>query len=230
MALRVVDEDLDRVEAHRLGVDQPDEELGRVEQLQERRLVGGPGERRGVALGEAEARRTRRPGGRAPRRPPRSSRAGACSRRGTGRGASPSRGSSATCPSPAGTRRESAGREPGDLDRDPHHLLLVEDHAHRVAEDRLEARVEVGHRLEALLPAEVRVDGVALDRARPDDRDLDDEIVEAASAATSAASASGPGSRPGRPRRCRPPGASRRPPGSPPAGGRGRCRRRSRAR
>ena len=54
MALRVVDEDLDRVEAHRLGVDQPDDELGRVEQLQERRLVGGPGEGRGVPLGEAE--------------------------------------------------------------------------------------------------------------------------------------------------------------------------------
>ncbi|MEA2612896.1 MAG: hypothetical protein QOI52_855, partial [Chloroflexota bacterium] len=30
MPFRVVDEDLDRVEAHRLGVDQPDEELGRV--------------------------------------------------------------------------------------------------------------------------------------------------------------------------------------------------------
>ena len=32
---RVVDEDLDRIEAHRLGIDQPDHELGRVEQLQE---------------------------------------------------------------------------------------------------------------------------------------------------------------------------------------------------
>ena len=72
----------------------------------------------------------------------------------------------------------SAGREARDLDRDPHDLLLVEDHAHRVPEDRLEARVEVRHRLEALLPAQVRVDGVALDRAGPDDRDLDDEVVE----------------------------------------------------
>ena len=56
MALRVVDQDLDRIEAHRLGVDQPDQELGRIEQLEERRFVGGPRECRGVALGEPEAR------------------------------------------------------------------------------------------------------------------------------------------------------------------------------
>ena len=43
--------------------------------------------------------------------------------------------------------------------------------------------MEVGHRLEALLPAQVRVDGVALDRAGPDDRDLHDEVVEAGRAA-----------------------------------------------
>src|SRR6266508_5772060 len=67
--------------------------------------------------------------------------------------------------------------EAGDLDRDPHHLLLVEDHTHRIPEDRLEARMEIRHRLETLLPAEIGVDGVSLDRARPDDRDLDDEIV-----------------------------------------------------
>ena len=39
--------------------------------------------------------------------------------------------------------------------------------------------MEVGHRLEALLAAQERVDGVALDRAGPDDRDLDHEVVEA---------------------------------------------------
>ena len=39
--------------------------------------------------------------------------------------------------------------------------------------------MEVGHRLETLLAAQVRVDGVALDRARPDDRHLHDEVVEA---------------------------------------------------
>ena len=178
MALRVVDEHLDRVEAHRLGVDEPDQELGRVEQLEERRLVGGPRERRRVRLGEPEARERRDlaeqllgvvlgHAGLAQRSPRR-----------TGGGASPSRCSSATCPSPAGSRPIRPGVKPGDLDGDPHDLLLVEDHAHRVLEDRLEAGVEVGHRLQALLAAQVRVDGVALDGARPDDRDLDDEVVE----------------------------------------------------
>ena len=38
--------------------------------------------------------------------------------------------------------------------------------------------MEVRHRLQALLPAQERVDGVALDRARPDDRHLHDEVVE----------------------------------------------------
>ena len=38
--------------------------------------------------------------------------------------------------------------------------------------------MEVGHRLEALPAAQVGVDGVALDRARPDDRDLHDQVVE----------------------------------------------------
>ena len=178
MALGVVDQHLDRVEAHRLGVDQPDQELGRVEQLEERRLVGRPGERRRVRLGEPEAGERRdlaeqllghllghprlahaavdellvellHLAARAPR---------------------PHRP-----PEPVRFGR----REAGDLDGDAHDLLLVEDHAHRILEHGLEARVEVGHRLQALLAAQERVDGVALDRARPDDRHLDDEVVEA---------------------------------------------------
>ena len=65
-----------------------------------------------------------------------------------------------------------------DVDRDLHHLLLVEDHAHRLLERRLEAGMEIGHWFLALASSEVRVDGVALDRAGPDDRHLDDEVVE----------------------------------------------------
>ena len=178
VALGVVDEDLDRVEAHRLGVDEPDQELGRVEQLQEGRFVGGPGERGRVGLGEPEARERGdlaeqllghllghaglaqaaleelpvellHLAARAPR---------------------PHRP-----PEPVRFGRGEAA----DLDGDPHDLLLVEDHAHRILEDRLQARMEVGHRLEALLAAQERVDGVALDRARPDDRHLDHEVVEA---------------------------------------------------
>ena len=47
-----------------------------------------------------------------------------------------------------------------------HDLLLVEDHAQRLGQDRLQAGVEVGHRLEALAAAQVGVDGVALDGTR----------------------------------------------------------------
>ena len=178
MPLRVVDQHLDRVEAHRLGVDQPDQELGRVEQLEERRLVGGPRERGRMALREAEAGERGdlaeqllghldgHPGLahaaleellvellHLARRAPRAHRP----------------------PEPVRIGRGEAG----DLDRDAHDLLLVEDHAHRVLEHRLEARVQVGHGLQALPPPEERVDGVALDRARPDDRDLDHEVVQA---------------------------------------------------
>ena len=38
--------------------------------------------------------------------------------------------------------------------------------------------MQVGHRLQPLLAAQERVDGVALDRARPDDRHLHHEVVE----------------------------------------------------
>ena len=178
MALRVVDENLHRVEPHRLGVDQPDQELGRVEELEERRLVGRPGKGRGVRLGKAEAGEGRAlaeqllgvvarqavlgdrsldelgvkllhlPGG-APR--PHRPSEGVRARRG----------------------------EPGDLDRDPHHLLLVEDHPETVPEHRLEARMKVVDRLEALLPPEVGMDRVALDGPRADDRHLDHQVVQA---------------------------------------------------
>ena len=144
VALRVVDEDLDRVEAHRLGVDEPDQELGRVEQLEERRFVGGPGERRGVALGEPERRERGDLAEQLLGVVARSCRAGAVQ-------------PSTNCawsfsisrlerhvPIARRNPSDSAGVKPGDLDGDPHDLLLVEDHAERVLEDRLEARVEVG--------------------------------------------------------------------------------------
>jgi len=65
------------------------------------------------------------------------------------------------------------------VDGDLHHLLLVQDHAEGVVEDRLEAGMEVGHALQALLAAQVRVDRVPLDGAGADDRDLHDQVVEA---------------------------------------------------
>jgi len=54
VALGVVGEHLDRVEAHRLGIDEAGQELGGIEQLQEGGLVGGAGERRRVALGKSK--------------------------------------------------------------------------------------------------------------------------------------------------------------------------------
>ena len=89
--------------------------------------------------------------------------------------------------------------------------------------------MEVRHRLDALPAAQVGMDRVALDRARADDRDLDDQVVEVLRPRLAAASASAPGTRSGRRPRCRPPGSSGRPRGCPRAAGRGRRRRRSRA-
>ena len=71
-------------------------------------------------------------------------------------------------------------REPGDVDRHLHQLLLEQRHAERLAEAVLEQRVEVRDRLLAVAPADVRVHRAALDRAGPDQRDLDDEVVEPA--------------------------------------------------
>ena len=74
-----------------------------------------------------------------------------------------------------GLARREARQRHGDAD----HLLLEDDHAQRFAQDRLQAGVQVGHRLEALAPAQVGMHHAALDRAGPHDGDLDDEIGEA---------------------------------------------------
>src|SRR5215207_7305524 len=80
------------------------------------------------------------------------------------------------------------GAELGRIERDLHRLLLEDRHAERTAEDLLQLiRLAVlrigageGHRLLARPPLEIGMNHVALDRAWPDDRDLDDEVVEAA--------------------------------------------------
>ena len=177
MALGVVDEHLDRIEAHRLGVDEPHDELGRVEQLEERRFVRGPGERSGVALGEAEARER-----------------GHLAEELLGHRLVHPRLAQAALDEPVVELLHLLARPPGahrpaepvrigraeatDIDGDPHHLLLVEDDPEAVAQDRLEGRVQVRHGLQALLAPQVRMDGIALDRSRPDDRDLDHQVVE----------------------------------------------------
>src|SRR5437899_12735581 len=66
----------------------------------------------------------------------------------------------------------------GDMHCDLDDLLLVEDHAERVLEDRLEQWMGVGDLLASLLAADVRMHRVALDGPWSDDRNLDDQVVE----------------------------------------------------
>ena len=71
-----------------------------------------------------------------------------------------------------------ARREPGDVDRHLHQLLLEQRHPERLAQAVLEQRVQVRDRLLPVAAADVRVHRPALDRAGADQRDLDDEVVE----------------------------------------------------
>ena len=177
MAPGVVDQDLNRIEAHRLRVDQPDRELGRVEELQERRLVGGPGEGRGVALGEAEARECR---------DTTEQLLGLLVGQAVGGAAAVDEALVQLLHLLAGTPRSHRPPEPvrlargeaRDRDGDVHDLFLVQDHAEGLAQDRSQAGMEILDRLEALAAAQVWMNGVALDRPRPDDRDLHDQIVQ----------------------------------------------------
>ena len=67
--------------------------------------------------------------------------------------------------------------------RDLHHLILEDDRAERLPQDRLERRMLVGDLIRgvfALAPAalDVGVDRPALDRSGPYDRDLDRQVLE----------------------------------------------------
>ncbi len=69
--------------------------------------------------------------------------------------------------------------EPGDGHRHLHQLLLEQRDAERPAQDGLEQRVQVGDLLLAPPPADVGVDGVALNGPGPDEGHLDRQVVEA---------------------------------------------------
>ena len=79
------------------------------------------------------------------------------------------------------------GREFRGRDGDLHRLLLEERHAQRSFEDLFQlvggAMRRIGGGIMDLIgpiaPAQIGMHHVALDRPRPHDRDLDDEIVEA---------------------------------------------------
>ena len=76
-----------------------------------------------------------------------------------------------------------ADGEAGEMDRDVEHLVLEDDDAERLAQ-RLAQQRMVGGRLvrrvlaQLLAPLDVRVHGLALDRPRADERDLDRDVVE----------------------------------------------------
>lgn len=71
-------------------------------------------------------------------------------------------------------------RAVADGDGHLHELLLEDGHAQRALEHRDELRMRVVHRLLAVPASQIGVHRPALDRAGTDERDLDDEIVEAA--------------------------------------------------
>ena len=73
----------------------------------------------------------------------------------------------------ASPRREAAG-----LDGDAHRLLLEQGNAKRLLEDRFQFRLRVFRLFLSLAAAQIGMDHVALDRPGPDDRHLDDEVVE----------------------------------------------------
>jgi hypothetical protein len=70
-----------------------------------------------------------------------------------------------------------AGEARGDH-RDTQQLLLEERHAERAREDRLERRMRIGDRRSSGATREIRMHHLSDDRTGPDDRDLDDEVVE----------------------------------------------------
>ena len=72
------------------------------------------------------------------------------------------------------------GREPGAFDGDAHGLFLEQRHPQGFAEHLFQFGLGIDDRLPAFPPAQIGVHHVALDRAGPDDGDLDDQIVEGA--------------------------------------------------
>src|SRR5260370_37057802 len=71
-----------------------------------------------------------------------------------------------------------AAAEPGAVHRDLEDLLLVEDDAQGLLEDRFQARVDLHHRLLTLLAPQVWMYPIALGRSGADDGGLEDEILE----------------------------------------------------
>src|SRR5215831_15300757 len=73
-----------------------------------------------------------------------------------------------------------SGCEARTFDCDAHRLLLEQRHAQRLAKHAFKLRLGIDDLLLALPASQIGMDHVALDRAWPHDRDLDDKIIEGA--------------------------------------------------
>ena len=176
VAFRISGDDSGRVEAHGLVVEESDVELGGVVELQMSGVIRGERERGRVALAESEFGER----GDLPEDLVRGHVVNALGARAvherTAQALHVGRATSAA--HRAAEHVSGRGREPRGGNGHPKDLLLEEDHAERLFEDRLEQGMCVGDRLAALPAADVRVHHVPLQRARPDDRDLDDDVRE----------------------------------------------------
>ena len=72
------------------------------------------------------------------------------------------------------------GTEARGVDRDLHQLFLEQRNPERLGQARFERRMRVRDRFLTGATPQVRMHRAALDRSRPDERDLDDEVVERA--------------------------------------------------
>ena len=179
--LGVADEARRRVKAHRLLVQEPAEELGRIVVAQPCRLVGEQAERGGVRLREPEAReadeRVEDAVGHL---------LGDALRDRALDEARPVRLERLVAPLAAHRAPQPfrlADREPRERDRDVEHLVLEHDDAERRGEwlaERLVRDSEDERRVLSQPAAmlDVGVHGLALDRSGPDERDLDREVVD----------------------------------------------------
>src|SRR5712691_11087328 len=187
VAHRVAAQRVDRVEAHRLIIEERDVVLDRVIVPEPRRLVCEQSERRGVRLGKSElAERDH------------------LTEHLLGRGFGDTAGES-TCAKllpeagheiarAAAAHRAAQGfrltrREAGERLADLQYLILIQNHSQRFREAFAEqgmidgrlVRLAGGVRAALLLaPAHVRIDRAADDRPRADDRDFDREVFEIA--------------------------------------------------
>ncbi len=176
VALGVLDEGVGTVEAHRLGVEQPGQVLGRIVVSEPGRHVDDVGEAHRVALGETE---TGEPLELLPDLVgcPTGDPVGGHTRidlvpepgHGLG-GALVGHGLAET----VRLRAVESGADPSQL----HELFLEDRHPQRPTEDRFGGGMRIPHRLLAVAPLQIGVDGLTLDGARSDQRHLDRQVVE----------------------------------------------------